>query len=213
MVSDGLVTGIGVAFAIVGLTGLYVWYQHDQRKLAWIHKLYYARNKRLGRFFPDEYDGEVESDFNGRRAKFSLAQPLSVILAGQGRGLSNIELACRAAFEFSIVRRHHDLWLAKPLHLQGRDAAPTGDAELDAEFVCRTTTPETFVGWLRGAEARSLVVQLFVADATRQLAFTEGFLEVTYLTEEMAEDKVDATLSLLEGLAISLEHGVTPPTQ
>jgi hypothetical protein len=37
---------------------------------------------------------------------------------------------------------------------------------------------------------------------------TEGFLDATYCAEDMAEDKVNAALSLLERLAISLEGGV-----
>lgn len=206
-----LATTLASVVALGELTALYFWYQHDQRKLRWIHELYWARNQRLGRFFRDEYDGEVESEFNGRRVKFSLAQPLSVILAGQGRGFSNIALGCRAVFEFSIVARCYDSWVARPLHLQGREVTPTGDPELDAEFLCRTTTPQPCVSWLRETQVRSCVVELFDAGAIRQLAFTEGFLEVTYRTEDMAEDKVDAALSLLESLAVSLER-VMPPS-
>jgi hypothetical protein len=63
-VSDGFVNGLGAIVLVGGLTAIYLWYQHDQRKWAWIHELYWARNRRLGRYFKDAYDGEVESAFN-----------------------------------------------------------------------------------------------------------------------------------------------------
>src|SRR5437867_2734624 len=96
MVSDALVTGLGISFGVVGLIAIYLWYQYEQRKFLWIHELYWARNQRLGRSFRDEYDGEVETQFNGRPAKFALAP-------GSKYASSTVALACRAGFEFSIT--------------------------------------------------------------------------------------------------------------
>ena len=210
IVSHQLATVLATCNAVALLTALYFLYQQDQRKLRWIHGLYWARNKRLGRFFRDEYDGEVESEFNGRPVKFRLAQPLNVILAGRGRGLSDVALSCRAGFEFSITPRGYDYGVAQPTDLQGRDGAETGDLEIDAEFVCRTAAREAFVGWLREPEVRACVVDLFRAGTAHQLSFTTGFLKVIYRDKDMVKATVDAALSVLERLAISLERGVMP---
>ena len=167
MVSDALVTGLGISFGVVGLIAIYLWYQYEQRKFLWIHELYWARNQRLGRSFSDEYDGEVKTQFNGRPAKFALAP-------GSKYASSTVALARRAGFEFSITPRCYDYRLIQPIDLQGRDGAETGDLEIDAEFVCRTAAREALVGWLREPEVRACVVDLFRAGTTHQLAFTGG---------------------------------------
>src|SRR6266516_4695489 len=139
MVSDGLGTVLATVVAVSELTALYVLYQREQRRLRWIHELYWARNQEHGRFFRDEYDGEVE-----------------------------------------------------------------------AEFVCRTTAREAFVGWLGDPEVRARVLDVFRAGTAHQLSFTTGFLEVIYRDDDMVKDKVEAALSVLERLAISLERGPMP---
>ena len=199
MVSDRLVNALGGIVVVGELIGVYLWYQYEQRQFRWIHELYWARNQRLGRSFRDEYDGEVEAEFNGRPAKFNLAP-------GHKHASSAVALACRAGFEFSITPRCYDYRLIQPIDLQGRDGAETGDLEIDAEFVCRTAAREALVGWLREPEVRACVVELFRAGTTHQLAFTGGVLEATYRTEGMVKAKVDAALSVLERLAISLER-------
>ena len=202
MVSDALVTGLGMSLAVVGLIGIYLWYQREQRRLRWIHELYWARNQELGRSFRDEYDGEVEAEFNGRPAKFTLAP---------GKHPSSaVALACRAGLEFSITRKCYDYGVAQPADLQGRDGAETGDLQIDAEFVCRTTAREAFVGWLGDPEVRARVLDLFRAGTAHQLSFTTGFLKVIYRDDDMVKDKVEAALSVLERLAISLERGPMP---
>jgi len=189
---------------VVGeLIGVYLWYQYEQRQFRWIHELYWARNQRLGRSFRDEYDGEVETQINGRPAKFNLAP-------GSKHASSTVALACRAGFEFSITPRGYDYGVAQPTDLQGRDGAETGDLEIDAEFVCRTAAREAFVGWLREPEVRACVVDLFRAGTAHQLSFTTGFLKVIYRDKDMVKATVDAALSVLERLAISLERGVMP---
>ena len=204
IVSHQLATVLATCNAVALLTALYFLYQQDQRKLRWIHELYWARNKRLGRFFRDEYDGEVEAEFNGRPAKFELAP------GNRPHASSAVALACRAGFEFSITPRCYDGRVIQPIDLQGRDGAETGDLEIDAEFVCRTAAREAFVGWLREPEVRACVVDLFRAGTAHQLSFTTGFLKVIYRDKDMVKATVDAALSVLERLAISLERGVMP---
>ena len=204
MVSDALVTGLGMSLAVVGLIAIYLWYQREQRRLRWIHELYWARNQELGRSFRDEYDGEVEAEFNGRPAKFELAP-------GTKHAWSAVALACRAGLEFSITPKCYDYGVVQPADLQGRDGAETGDLQIDAEFVCRTTAREAFVGWLGDPEVRARVLDLFRSGTAHQLSFTTGFLRVIYRYEDdMVKDKVEAALSVLERLAISLERGPMP---
>src|SRR6266516_668546 len=204
MVSDALVTGLGMSLAVVGLIAIYLWYQREQRRLRWIHELYWARNQELGRSFRDEYDGEVEAEFNGRPAKFELAP-------GTKHASSAVALACRAGLEFSITPKCYDYGVVQPADLQGRDGAETGDLQIDAEFVCRTTAREAFVGWLGDPEVRARVLDLFRSGTAHQLSFTTGFLKVIYRYEDdMVKDKVEAALSVLERLAISLERGPMP---
>jgi len=203
MVSDALVTGLGISFGVVGLIAIYLWYQREQRRLRWIHELYWARNQELGRSFRDEYDGEVEAEFNGRPAKFELAP-------GSKHASSTVALACRAGLEFSITPQCYDYWVVQPADLQGRDGAETGDLQIDAEFVCRTTAREAFVGWLGDPEVRARVLDLFRAGTAHQLSLTTGFLKVNYRDDDMVKDKVEATLPVLERLAISLERGPMP---
>src|SRR5438445_3721098 len=168
MVSHGLRTVLATVVAVSELTALYVLYQRVQRRLRWIHELYWARNQEVSRSFRDEYDGEVEAEFNGRPAKFELAP------GNRPHASSAVALACRAGFEFSITPRCYDYRLIQPIDLQGRDGAETGDLEIDAEFVCRTAAREALVGWLREPEVRACVVDLFRAGTTHQLAFTGG---------------------------------------
>ncbi len=192
MVSDALVTGLGMSLAVVGLIAIYLWYQREQRRLRWIHELYWARNQELGRSFRDEYDGEVEAEFNGRPAKFELAP-------GTKHASSAVALACRAGLEFSITPKCYDYGVVQPADLQGRDGAETGDLQIDAEFVCRTTAREAFVGWLGDPEVRARVLDLFRSGTAHQLSFTTGFLKVIYRYEDdMVKDKVEAALSVLE---------------
>ncbi len=203
MVSDGLGTVLATVVAVSELTALYVLYQREQRRLRWIHELYWARNQELGRSFRDEYDGEVEAEFNGRPAKFELAP-------GAKHASSAVALACRAGLEFSITPKCYDYGVVQPADLQARDGAETGDLQIDAEFVCRTTAREAFVGWLGDPEVRARVLDLFRAGTAHQLSFTTGFLEVIYRDDDMVKDKVEAALSVLERLAISLERGPMP---
>src|SRR6266516_191616 len=204
MVSDGLGTVLATVVAVSELTALYVLYQREQRRLRWIHELYWARNQELGRFVRDEYDGVVEAELNGRPAKFELAP-------GTKHAWSAVALACRAGLEFSITPKCYDYWVIQPANLQGRDGAETGDLQIDAEFVCRTTAREAFVGWLGDPEVRARVLDLFRSGTAHQLSFTTGFLKVIYRYEDdMVKDKVEAALSVLERLAISLERGPMP---
>src|SRR2546425_11222979 len=164
MVSHGLRTVLATVVAVSELTALYVLYQREQRRLRWIHELYWARNQELGRSFRDEYDGEVEAEFNGRPAKFTLAP---------GKHPSSaVALACRAGLEFSITPKCYDYWVFQSTDLQGRDGTETGDLQIDAEFVCRTTAREAFVGWLGDPEVRARVLDLFRAGTAHQLSFT-----------------------------------------
>jgi len=204
MVSHGLRTVLATVVAVSELTALYVFYQRVQRRLRWIHELYWARNQELGRSFRDEYDGGVEAEFNGRPAKFELAP------GNRPHASSAVALACRAGLEFSITRKCYDYGVAQPADLQGRDGAETGDLQIDAEFVCRTTAREAFVGWLGDPEVRARVLDLFRAGTAHQLSFTTGFLKVIYRDDDMVKDKVEAALSVLERLAISLERGPMP---
>ena len=56
--------------------------------------------------------------------------------------------------------RRYDYSLDLPLPMQGLDGVRTGDLEIDAKFVCRTTALDALVGWLREPEVRAFVMQL-----------------------------------------------------